>query len=115
MFPFDNKVYVYKLTYADLLKVFEYALTQGGQALFSCEVGIDCYYSGSRVQKLEKDGVVLYENSQWQADWASRPVTLVASEYLATTGRPPGPAKRGLRVRRPPVHRPSSLFPRVKP
>ncbi len=87
MFPFDNKVYVYKLTYADLLKVFEYALTQGGQALFSCEVGIDCYYSGSRVRKLEKDGVVLYENGQWQADWASRPVTLVASEYLATTVR----------------------------
>lgn len=87
MFPFNNKVYVYNLTYAELLKVFEYALTQGGQALFSCEVGIDCYYSGSRVQKLEKDGVVLYENSQWQADWASRPVTLVASEYLATTVR----------------------------
>lgn len=87
MFPFDNLIYVYDLTYAELLQVFEYALTSGGQALFSCEVGIDCYSSGGRVQKLAKDGVVLYENGRWQGDWASRPVTLAASEYLATTER----------------------------
>ena len=87
MFPFDNNIYVYHLTYAELLKVFEYALTGGGNALFSCEVGVDCYYEGSRVKKLSKDGVILYENGSWKEDWASRTVTLVASEYLATTER----------------------------
>lgn len=87
MFPFSNTTYVYNLTYAELLKVFQYALTSGGQALFSCEVGIDCYYSGSTVQKLSKGSEVLYENGQWRGDWASRPVTLAASEYLATTER----------------------------
>jgi len=87
MFPFNNLIYVYNLTYEELLTVFKYALTAGGQALFSCEVGVDCYYEGSQVKKLSKDGVVLYENGSWKGDWASRTVTLVASEYLATTER----------------------------
>ena len=95
IFPFGNTTYVYKLTYADLLKVFEYSMTSGGQSLFSCMTGIDCYYSvtnygsytSGKVQSLVMDGTVIYQSGRWTGDWASRPVTLAVSEYLATTER----------------------------
>lgn len=86
MFPFSNTTYVYRLTYAELLQVFEYSLTSGGQSLFSYMTGIDCHFS-SRVEKLVKDGVAIYENGRWTDDWATRSVVLAVSEYLATTER----------------------------
>ena len=43
MFPFDNLIYVYELTYADLLQLMEYAMTKYGAMLLSRIVGIDCY------------------------------------------------------------------------
>lgn len=85
-FPFSNLIYVYKLTYAELLKVFEYALTSGGKSLFTYMTGIDCYYDSS-VRRLQKDNTVLYDNGKWYDDWASREVILAVSEYLATTER----------------------------
>ena len=95
MFPFGNKVYVYKISYSELLKVFEYSMTSGGQSLFSRMTGLDCYftaedhgsYSTYAVQSLRKDGTVIYSKGTWTDDWASRPVILAASEYLATGDR----------------------------
>ena len=95
MFPFGNKVYVYKISYSELLKVFEYSMTSGGQSLFSRMTGLDCYftaedhgsYSTYAVQSLRKDGTVIYSKGTWTDDWASRPVILAASEYLATGER----------------------------
>ncbi|MBR6054026.1 MAG: bifunctional metallophosphatase/5'-nucleotidase [Bacteroidales bacterium] len=95
MFPFGNKVYVYSITYADLLKVFEYSMTSGGQSLFSRMTGLDCYftavdhgsYSTYAVHSLRKDGTVIYSGGTWTGDWASRTVTLAASEYIATGER----------------------------
>ena len=87
MFPFDNEIYVYRLTYAELLDVFVYSLTSGGTALFSRVTGIDCYFSSRTVKKLVKDGTTIYSNGSWTGDWASRYVTLAASSYVATTER----------------------------
>ena len=95
MFPFDNLTYVYDLTYEELLKVFEYSMTSGGLALFSRVTGIDCAftrtdyesYSVYAVKSLSKDGTVIYSDGRWTSGWASRPVRLAVSEYLATSER----------------------------
>ena len=96
MFPFGNKVYVYRITYSDLLRVFEFSMTSGGEGLFSRMTGIDCYYSredhGSyytySVHSLRTTGgTVIYQGGSWTGDWASREVTLAVSEYLATGDR----------------------------
>ena len=87
MFPFNNEVYVYRLTYAELMDVFVYSLTSGGTALFSRVTGIDCYFSSRTVVKLVKDGTTIFYDGSWVDDWASRYVTLAASSYVATTER----------------------------
>lgn len=95
MFPFSNTTYVYRLTYDELLRVFEYSMTSGGESLFTSMTGIDCYftqtdhgsYTTNAVYSLKKDGTVIYENGKWTGDWASRSVTLSVSEYLATNQR----------------------------
>ena len=87
VFPFGNTIYVYSITYADLLKVFEYSVTGGGKGLFSYMTGIDCYYTQGSPQSLvlKKDGTVIYQKKNWTGDWASRPVILAVSEYIATS------------------------------
>jgi 2',3'-cyclic-nucleotide 2'-phosphodiesterase (5'-nucleotidase family) len=87
IFPFNNITYVYKITYAELLKVFVYSMTSAGQSLFTGMVGIDCHYRGENVISLTKDGVVIYRDGKWTGDWASRTVVLAVSEFLATSRR----------------------------
>lgn len=95
MFPFGNPTYVYRITYADLLKVFEYSMTSGGEVLFSRMTGIDCLftetdhgsYSTYAVYALRKGGETIYQKGKWTGDWASRSVTLAVSEYLAIAER----------------------------
>ena len=95
LFPFNNTTYIYSLTYAELLKVLEYSMTSGGEALFSYMTGIDCRfvktnhgsYNTYSVYSLEKDGIIIYQNGKWTGDWADCSVTLAVSEYLATTER----------------------------
>ncbi|MBO4339837.1 MAG: bifunctional metallophosphatase/5'-nucleotidase [Bacteroidales bacterium] len=88
IFPFCNTTYVYSITYSELMKVFEYAMTSGGNSLFSCMTGVDCRFSSNnKVISLSKDGTVIYKNGSWTGDWASREVILSVSEYLATTQR----------------------------
>lgn len=85
MFPFNNATYVYRITYEDLLRLFEFSLTESGESLFSCMTGIDCRFNGQDVVSLEKDGLTIYENGRWNGDWKSRTLTLAASEFLATS------------------------------
>ncbi|MBO6097430.1 MAG: bifunctional metallophosphatase/5'-nucleotidase [Bacteroidales bacterium] len=87
IFPFANTIYIYSITYADLLRVFEYSVMGGGKGIFSYMTGIDCYYSLDSPQTLvlKKDGTVIYQNQTWTGDWASRSVTLAVSEYVATS------------------------------
>lgn len=87
MFPFNNTTYVYEITYADLLRVLRYALTDSGGSLFSYMTGIDCLFRGDSVVELRKDGATIYQNGSWTGDWASRTLLLAVSEYLATTQR----------------------------
>lgn len=95
MFPFSNVTYVYRLSYQELLRVFEYSMTSGGQSLFTGMTGMDCVYtktdygsySTSSVHSLCKDGTVIYQNGKWAGDWASRTVILAVSEYIATSER----------------------------
>lgn len=85
MFPFSNTTYVFRITYAELLRLFEFSLTDGGDALFSCMTGIDCHYNGRTVLALVKDGRTIYQNGRWADGWDTRTLTLAASEYLATS------------------------------
>ena len=85
MFPFGNAIYVYRITYEELLSVLAYSLTNGGASQFSRMTGIDCYYdSRNTVHKLVKDGTVIYQDYAWVGDWASRTVTMAVNEYVAT-------------------------------
>ncbi len=36
---------------------------------------------------LSKDGTVIYQDSTWTGDWASRTVTVAVSEFIANTDR----------------------------
>lgn len=87
MFPFSNTTYIYDISYADLLELLEYAMTSGGQSLFSRMTGIDCWFSGYSVLSLRKDGQVIWQQGGWTEDWASRRLRLAVSEYLATSPR----------------------------
>ena len=85
MFPFSNTTYIYRITYDDLLHLFEYALTESGESLFSCMTGIDCRFSGQNVISLEKEGRTIYENGRWTGEWKNQSLTLAVSEFLATS------------------------------
>ena len=100
IFPFNNHIYVYQITYAELLQLFEYSMTSSGKGLLSRVTGIDCYYTSTEgisasgktytetaVHSLVKDGTTIYEAGIWQGDWASRTVTVATNEYVATTDR----------------------------
>lgn len=92
MFPFDNLVYVYELTYADLLTLLQYSMTKTGAMLLSRMVGIDCYLTVNAdesytLRSLVKDGVTIYADGQWTADWAERIVSVAVSQFVATGDR----------------------------
>ena len=101
MFPFGNTVYVYQITYAELLQLFEYAMTSGGKGLLYYMMGIDCYFTQSEehtnasgstyriytVHSLSKDGTEIYHNGTWADGWASRTLKVAVSNYIATNDR----------------------------
>lgn len=100
MFPFGNQIYVFRITYAELLQLFEYSMTGAGRILLTQMTGLDCYFtstertssSGSTyyeqaLHSLVKNGTTIYQNGQWTSDWASRTLTVATSSYVATTDR----------------------------
>lgn len=88
IFPFNNTTYVYEITCAELLEVFEYSMCSAGKSLFSHMTGIECYFTDEDViYALVKDGKTIYREGKWRDDWASRAIRLAVSEYLATTQR----------------------------
>ncbi len=96
MFPFDNLVYVYELTYDDLLRVFNYAMTADGKTIVSMVTGIDCYFTGKKkdkgktlyaVKSLVKDGTTIFADGVWAEGWQNRTVTVAIQVYMATTDR----------------------------
>ena len=91
MFPFENALYCYELTYEDLLTLLQYSLTDNGRRVFSRIDGIDCYFSEEKVNAIvTADGETVYANGEWKDDWRERTLLVCVSEYLATTDRPSG-------------------------
>lgn len=95
MFPFSNTVYIYNITYKDLLQLLEYSMTDTGGGLISRMTGLDCYftetnlgtYTTRAIHSLRKDGTVIYQKGKWTGDWASRSLILAVSEFLAVSER----------------------------
>ena len=92
MFPFDNLVYVYELTYTDLLTLLEYSMTKYGAMLLSRMVGIDCYLTVNddesyTLRSLVKDGTTIYADGRWTEGWAERTVRVAVSQFVATGDR----------------------------
>ena len=90
MFPFNNKLYTYEITYDELLSLFRYALSDSGSTLLSRMWGIECYYVDQEVQALVRDGKAVYMDGQWAPGWADRKIRVGVSEFVATTNRPSG-------------------------
>ncbi|MBP5765454.1 MAG: 5'-nucleotidase C-terminal domain-containing protein [Clostridia bacterium] len=90
MFPFSNTIYLYELTYNDLLTLLEYSLTSNGRTLVSEIWGIDCYYVGNYVSAIVKDGVPVYVNGAWKPGCRDKTLKVAVSEYLATSERSDG-------------------------
>ena len=90
MFPFSNTVYLYELTYNDLLTLLEYSLTSSGKSLVSEIWGVDCYYVGNYVSAIVRDGVPVYVNGAWKPGCRDKTLKVAVSEYLATSERSDG-------------------------
>ncbi len=88
LFPFDNHIYTYEITYDELVKVFNYSFDKGGKSLFSQMVGMNCYYTfGSLDALVTYDGKVIYNNGEVKEEFKDKKVKLAVSEYVATTNR----------------------------
>ncbi|MCR5400012.1 MAG: 5'-nucleotidase C-terminal domain-containing protein [Treponema sp.] len=106
LFPFENRIYVYKLTYQELLTLFDYAMTSSGSGLFYYQTGIFCHYaenSGAKgnndskgkntgnnyyVKELKKDGITIYKDGQWLEGWKNKYVRVAVNEFSASNNRP---------------------------
>ena len=86
MFPFNNHIYGYEITYEELLELLRYAMTHAGGTLLSVVTGIDVYYTNDAVVELVKDGRTIYEDGTWRIDPASK-VRIAVSDYVSTTPR----------------------------
>ena len=99
MLPFDEEMYVYEMTYGDLLDVFNYSISKNGWTLLTCSYGVVCYYiddpdfDGSTkypaeiVDALVKDGTVIYKDGQWADGWKDKKLRVAANAFAATTNR----------------------------
>ena len=88
MFPFDDKLYVFEMTYGEFFDVLQYSVTKTGKSLFSRMVGIKCYFTDRTINAIEtSDGNVIYADGKWKGDWKDRKLRLATAQYVATTQR----------------------------
>ena len=91
MFPFDNKIYCFELTYEELLHIFDYAMTKSGSTLYSQVRGVTCYFKDGAVQALvSAGGEPIWVDGEWQDGWKDKKLRVAMSDYVATTRRPAG-------------------------
>ncbi len=95
MLPFDDRLYVYEITYGELLDVFNFSMNGRGYSLMTCMSGIDCYFKddpmddGSKeyvdtiVDALVKDGVLLYHDGEWMDGWENEKLKIVVPDFVA--------------------------------
>ena len=84
--PFGNLLYVYEVTYAQLLELLEYGTYSGLTLRMS---GIDCYYSGRSVTALVEDGVCIYKDGKWLNGMQTEKIRVSANEFIATSSGTP--------------------------
>ena len=101
MLPFDDLMYVYEITYEELVDVLKYSLNSNGWSLLTCMTGMDCYFtddptddgsSGSKYKRkilnaLVKDGEVIWKEGQWTEGWKDKKLRLVTTDFSGTTNR----------------------------
>ena len=91
MFPSENSVCCYELTWEELLTALEYAITPGGKILLTDVVGVDCYFTGESINALvTPDGEAVYVNGVWKEGWKDKKLRVALNEYIATTNRSRG-------------------------
>ena len=95
LLPFDDRMYVYDITYGELLDVFDFGMNGGGWSLLTCMTGIDCFfrddpaadqsgkYKVTMVDALVKDGVPIYHDGQWEDDWENRKLRIAVIDIAA--------------------------------
>ena len=86
--PFCNLLYVYDLTYSDLLAVLNWGIGRG-KSIGLRMSGIDCYYTGSTVTALVEDGVCIYQNGKFADGYAAKQIRVSVNEYIATGSNTP--------------------------
>lgn len=72
MMPFDNHLFVYQVTYADLYEAIR-------RDTLNYIYGVDWYPNA-----LVVNGQCVYYNGTWLGDWATRAVLVSVNEYVAT-------------------------------
>ena len=89
MFPFDNRIYCYELTWEELLTALQYSLTDTGRTLLSQIVGVDCYYTDDETVQaiVTADGQAVYADGTWAEGWKDKTLRVAISEFIATTNR----------------------------
>jgi 2',3'-cyclic-nucleotide 2'-phosphodiesterase (5'-nucleotidase family) len=90
LFPFDDPLYVYQLTYEEFLELMEYAVDHQGRSLMSCMVGIDCYYDYDKEivnAIVTKDGEAIYDHGVWKDGWKEKTLTVAMKSFMASSDR----------------------------
>ena len=91
MFPFENGVCCFELTWEELLTALEYAMTPGGSILLTNMVGVDCYFTEAGINAIvTPQGEAVYVDGVWKEGWPERKLRVAVNEYVATTNRSRG-------------------------
>ena len=80
--PFGNLLYVYEVTYPQLLELLQYGVSSGLDLRMS---GVDCYYTDKNVTAIVEDGVCIYKNGKWLEEYQTKKIRVSANEFIATS------------------------------
>ena len=89
MFAFSDSLYIFRITYGDLIRALEYSFTPRGKYLLKSMVGIECHYNSGKVVSLVRtDGECIFSNGVWKDGWENKELLVTVNEYIATNERP---------------------------
>lgn len=88
MFPNENRICCFELTWEELLTALEYSITRSGGILLTDMFGVECYYTDAGINAIvARDGEAVYVNGAWKEGWKDKKVRVALNEYIATTNR----------------------------
>lgn len=85
--PFNNQLYVYDVTYADLKEVLDFTVKTANSLALRMS-GVTAYYNGDTVQTIILDGTPVYQNGSWLKD-KSTAIRISTNQYMGTTSNTP--------------------------